>query len=173
MNDLLFGETFLRISLHRMCDLYFLKLSEAFKPLNKEQLWVEQYPGSNSVGGIVMHVTEHIHRNCLRLTEQEHLLGQDFHNFFPNSNFTPEQLLDQMEQQLKSWKQLIIRYINNPNEFNMEHVHHIYHLVEHASYHLAQVIDRIQGITGIKFEFCKQGLNEKFLRDQIEASLIK
>ncbi|GGH26767.1 hypothetical protein [Paenibacillus segetis] len=169
MKDEGFVETFLRISLHRMCDLYFLKLCEAFKPLQQDHLWVEQYPGSNSVGGIVIHVTEHIHRNCLRLTNQEHLLEQGFHEFFPKGDYTPQQLLEQMNEQLNSWKQLIVQYINSPAEFDMEHVHHIYHLVEHASYHLAQVIDRIQGLTGIKFEFCKHGLNEQFLRNKIEA----
>lgn len=172
MNDVLFVETFLRISLHRMCDLYFLKLSEAFKPLNQEQLWMEQYPGSNSVGGIVLHVAEHINRSCIRLEGKDHLLKQGFEDFFPNSNVTPDQVVDQLDQQLILWKELISRYIINPSDFEMEQVHQIYHLVEHAGYHLGQVIYRIQGLTGVKFEFCKHGLNEKFLRDKIEINRI-
>lgn len=164
-----FGTAFLKIALHRVCDLYFLKLKEAFKPVTKEILWREAYENGNSIGGIVLHVCEHVHRSCIRLTEQDQLLKQGFENYFPNQNDTPEEVLHRLEEQLNDWKALMKQYIHNEKEFNLEHLHHLFHMVEHAGYHLGQVIDRIQGSTGVKFEFCKNGLNENYLREKIEA----
>lgn len=61
-------------------------------------------------------------------------------------------------------------YIRRKHALETEHVHHLYHLVEHTGYHLGQIIDRTQTLTGRIFEFCKHGLNEKHLRDKIEET---
>lgn len=54
MNNEALSETFLKITLHRMCDLYFRKLELTLSGLSQNDLWVESYPNSNTIGGIVL-----------------------------------------------------------------------------------------------------------------------
>lgn len=99
-----FEKTFLKISLHRMTDLYFLKLKAVLEDLPNEVLWGESYPGGNSIGSIVLHVAEHIARNCLRLTNAEGQLLPGFENFFPKGAASSRQLIQKFEEQLLEWK---------------------------------------------------------------------
>ena len=47
-------------------------------------------------------------------------------------------------------------------------MHRLFHLVEHTSYHLGQVIDRSKRITQTSFDFCQNGINENNLKLMIE-----
>lgn len=47
----------------------------------------------------------------------------------------------------------------------------IYHLIEHTGYHLGQVVDRVQRITGKRFQFVQNGINEKTLKKYINTEL--
>jgi hypothetical protein len=53
-------------------------------------------------------------------------------------------------------------------QLHKHRLHNLFHLVEHTSYHLGQVVDRAKRITEISFQFCQNGLNEKMLRLIIE-----
>lgn len=167
-----FQKTFLKISLHRMKDLYFLKLRAVLEDLPNEVLWTESYPGGNSIGSIVLHMAEHIARNCLRLTNAEGQLLPGFENFFPKDAASSLQLIQKFEEQLREWEEVMERFLHGECRLSEEHLHQIYHLVEHTGYHLGQIIDRVQGATGRKFHFCENGLNEAFLRGQIDQNLL-
>lgn len=167
-----FEKTFLKISLHRMTDLYFLKLKAVLEDLPNEVLWGESYPGGNSIGSIVLHVAEHIARNCLRLTNAEGQLLPGVENFFPKGAASSRQLIQKFEEQLLEWKKVMERFLHGECRLSEEHLHQIYHLVEHTGYHLGQIIDRVQGATGRKFHFCENGLNEAFLRGRIDQNLL-
>ncbi|AIQ66038.1 hypothetical protein PSTEL_25905 [Paenibacillus stellifer] len=158
---------FLRISLHRMTDLYFPKLKEALQGLSQEHLWQEPYPGGNSIGGIALHVCEHIARNCVRLESKDPKLKPDFEKYFPISEQTADELLMKFGQQLQQWDAVISRYMDGERLLEEEHIHQIYHLVEHTGYHLGQIIDRVQQATGKKFNFVQKGLHEAYLRSKI------
>lgn len=158
---------FLKITLHRMVDLYYAKLKEVLETLPSDSLWTEAYKESNTIGGIVMHVCEHVARNCLRLTEREDELGTGFEEFFPNSKLTSGELLAVFESQLREWSLIMNRYIQHELSLEEEHLHQLYHLVEHTGYHLGQIIDRAQGVLGTKFDFYGKGLNESYLRSKI------
>ncbi len=47
----------------------------------------------------------------------------------------------------------------------------IYHLVEHISYHLGQVIAATEQVTGHKFDFCRRDINEKSLNGVVSDEL--
>ncbi|MNF04884.1 hypothetical protein D3C80_2044960 [compost metagenome] len=51
--------------------------------------------------------------------------------------------------------------------------YNIYHLVEHTAYHLGQIVDRTQRLTGIRFQFVQNGINESGLKEIIEEELRK
>ncbi|MNE89836.1 hypothetical protein D3C80_1872900 [compost metagenome] len=62
------------------------------------------------------------------------------------------------------------KYMNNELQINEEHIHELYHLIEHTGYHLGQIIDRIQAAREHKFEFCKNGINEAYLKKKIDQA---
>lgn len=161
------SDIFLKITLHRIVDLYYAKLREVLETLPSDALWTEAYKESNTIGGIVMHVCEHVARNCLRLTGREDELGNGFEKFFPKESITSHELLQLFDSQLSEWIIIMNRYIQHELTFEDEHLHQLYHLVEHTGYHLGQVIDRAQGVLGKKFDFYGKGLNESYLRSKI------
>lgn len=168
MNDDHVTDIFLKITMHRMCAMYLPKLLLALERLEPEQLWTEAYAGGNTIGGIALHVCEHVRRSCLRLTKQEHLLQADFHRYFPNQELIPSQVAGMLEEQFGAWQDIMSLYLRGEWVFTDEHMHQLYHLVEHTGYHLGQIIDRVQSQTGVKFDFVENGLHEKFLRQRIE-----
>ncbi|MBY6273477.1 MAG: hypothetical protein CW346_14870, partial [Bacillaceae bacterium] len=57
---------------------------------------------------------------------------------------------------------------NMPDEIDM---HSLYHLVEHTGYHLGQIVDRAKRMTKKSFNFCQNGINERNLKERINARL--
>ncbi len=170
MENAMFGSLFLEISVQRMCELYRNKFRAALEHLTAEQLWIQPYDRANTTGGIVLHVTEHIHRNVLRLNERESLLPSGFSHYFPDTYESPEIVMARMDTELASWRETLNRLMEAPLRIQPDYMHDIYHLVEHTSYHLGQVLDRTRAATGIEFDFAHQGLNERNLRGQIEQN---
>lgn len=170
MNNTEFVPLFLRVTLHRMKDLYAPKLKLALAPLTKEVLWSKPGNSGNSIGGIVLHICEHIHRNQLRLTGREEELAAGFERYFPDEDLSATQLLELAERQLRDWEAVMHLYLSGESVFTAEQLHQLYHLVEHTGYHLGQVLDRIQSGTGTTFDFVQKGLNERFLRERVEAN---
>ncbi|MCL9659983.1 hypothetical protein L2089_04750 [Paenibacillus hunanensis] len=168
MENAKFGSLFLEISAQRMCELYRNKFSAALEQLTTEQLWIQPYDGANTTGGIVLHVIEHIHRNVLRLNERESLLPSGFSNYFPDTHETPQIIMLRLDTELALWRETVMRLMENPGMIQDDHMHDIYHLVEHTSYHLGQLLDRTRAATGVEFDFAQNGLNERNLRSQIE-----
>ena len=161
---------FLGITEHRISGLYRAKLIYTLSAVNREQLWSETYPGGNTMGGITLHINEHIHRSCLRLTGRHEQLAAEFQRYFPDAsaNLAPDEIIALLEETVADWRRCLQPYRQGEQEFTREHVHELYHLVEHTGYHLGQIIDRAQALTGIHFDFYGMGLNEQFLRDRIE-----
>ncbi|MGG6310417.1 DinB family protein [Paenibacillus macerans] len=162
------GNLFLKITLHRMCDMYLPKLKMVLGGISQEVLWTEPYPKGNTVGGIALHVCEHIARSCLRLQQLTHQLKPDFESYFPVGGQTAEQLIGLFEQQFQAWEGEMRKLMRGEQRIDAEQIHQLYHLVEHTGYHLGQIIDRIQAATGRKFSFCQNGLNESYLRRLME-----
>ncbi|MBP3038304.1 hypothetical protein J9303_02140 [Bacillaceae bacterium Marseille-Q3522] len=139
------------------------------KKITKAQLWAKPYTDCNTIGGIILHVSEHIGRNCLRLSNKEHLLKNGFESYFPEDELEVVEIIDKFETQLNEWKKIMEKYMKQEYDFKLQHIHDLSHLVEHTGYHLGQVIDRIQAITDDKLQLFKKGLNERYLREKIDA----
>ncbi|NHN34755.1 hypothetical protein [Paenibacillus agricola] len=66
---------FMRISIFRMCEHYLPKLKITLDDLNKEVLWKHETERLNSIGGIVLHVTQHIQRHVIRYSNSDKVEG--------------------------------------------------------------------------------------------------
>ena len=94
---------------------------------------------TNSVGGIVRHVCEHVSRNTNSMPADTRRHG-GIENYFPDTMESPEELVQNVETTFTGWSRAIAELI--AGEGSAVDLHRTYHLVEHTSYHLGEIVDR-------------------------------
>ncbi len=158
---------FLKISLHRMCDHYLPKLLAAIRSENL-----------NSIGGIALHLCEHVRRNALYLREGDASFSRGIEEHFPHLPLSPEKVAARAEQAFGEWRRSMEARLRktgsgcHPEQAKPEdEMHRVYHLVEHTGYHLGQIVDRAKRFSGRSFRFVQGGLNERKLRERIQSAL--
>ncbi|MDA1522837.1 DinB family protein [Bacillus cereus] len=155
-----------KITYHRMQDHYLPKLIQAISFVSEEDLW-KQGDSMNSIGGIVLHICEHIQRNTSRYKNPNIVFEKGIEEYFPVKRQRTELLLQYVEEVFDEWG---TEYIQVCGEKRHIDLHSLLHLVEHTSYHLGQVVDRTKSIKGQQFNFCQNGINEKNLKIRVETS---
>ncbi|BBI34301.1 DinB family protein [Cohnella abietis] len=157
---------FMIISKHRMKSHYYLKFKACLESLNNSQIIFKESESSNSIGGIVIHVIEHIKRNTQRLINPDIKYESGIENLFTDPVQDKEILIEHLQQTFAEFDIAI----SDAASLDM---YNIYHLVEHTGYHLGQVVDRTQRLTGVKFQFVQNGIDEKSLKEAIDKELVK
>lgn len=158
-------EHFVAISTFRMTGHYLPKLVICLESLSDEQIWEDELNGTmlNSIGGIVLHIVEQVSRNTIRFHNPETIFPKGIEDHFPMMNSTKDDLMETLKDvfsQLMNTLEIVDR--KNIDLYNL------YHLVEHTSYHLGQIVDRSQKLVGIKYHFVQNGINEESLKELIE-----
>ncbi|WP_235427302.1 hypothetical protein [Cohnella kolymensis] len=112
---------------------------------------------------------KHIERNHDKYLKSDQRVEnkEGIENYFPVvHDMEPDILINQVKYSFEMWKQLITYLLESKqSSFDM---HSVYHVVEHCGYHLGQIVDRVQRISGQPFQFCQRGINEKNLKDIID-----
>lgn len=129
-------------------------------------MW-KQRDSINSIGGIVLHICEHLQRNTKRYKNPNIVFENGIEEYFPVKRHSTEFLLQYIEEVFDEWGKA---YLQAWEEKKYMDLHSLLHLVEHTSYHLGQVVDRTKFIKGQQFDFCQNGINEKNLRTRVETS---
>ncbi|PFB32266.1 hypothetical protein COJ27_14620 [Bacillus cereus] len=155
-----------KITYHRMQDHYLPKLLQAISLVSEEDLW-KQGDSVNSIGGIVLHICEHIQRNTSRYKNPNIVFEKGIEEYFPVKRQRTEVLLQYVEEVFDEWETAYIQACEEKRHIDL---HSLLHLVEHTSYHLGQVVDRTKFIKGQQLNFCQNGINEKNLRTRVENS---
>ncbi len=155
-----------KISYHRMKGHYLPKLIQAISLVCEEDLW-KQGHSVNSIGGIVLHICEHLQRNTRRYKDPNIVFENGIEEYFPMKKQSSEVLLQYVEEVFGEWEKAYIQLWEEKRHIEL---HGLLHLVEHTSYHLGQIVDRTKLIKGQQFKFCQNGINEKNLRTRIETS---
>ncbi|MBF7152586.1 DinB family protein [Bacillus albus] len=155
-----------KITYHRMKEHYLHKLVQAIRFVSEDELWKEG-ASVNSIGGIVLHICEHIQRNTSRYKDPNIVFEKGIEEYFPVKRQRTEVLLQYVKEVFDEWGKA---YIQAWEEKKYMDLHSVLHLVEHTSYHLGQVVDRTKSIKGQQFHFCQNGINEKNLRTTVETS---
>lgn len=154
------------MSVYRMTYHYLPKLLTCIESLDERRLWEiesgEDGPASNSIGGIILHILEQMKRHVIKLSDPDAMFAVRLSNYFPVTNVSPGQLKEQVEETFKE----LTEGLENVSQFDM---YSLYHLVEHTSYHLGQIIDRSQRLTGLKFQFVQNGINESQLKSLVDG----
>ena len=155
-----------KISYHRMQDHYLPKLVQAIRLVSEEDLWKKE-TSVNSIGGIVLHICEHLQRNTRRYKGPNIVFENGIEEYFPIKHLSSETLLKTVEEIFDEWGKAYIQVWEEKRHIDLQS---LLHLVEHTSYHLGQVVDRTKSIKGQQFNFCQNGINEKNLRTRVETS---
>ncbi|AAS41857.1 MULTISPECIES: DinB family protein [Bacillus] len=155
-----------KITYHRIQAHYLPKLVQAVQFVSEENLW-KQGESVNSIGGIVLHICEHMQRNTSRYKNPNIVFEKGIEEYFPTKRQHTEVLLQYVEKVFDEWGKA---YIQAWEEKRHIELHSLLHLVEHTSYHLGQIVDRTKLIKGQQFNFCQNGINEKNLRTRVETS---
>ncbi|MCZ8512798.1 DinB family protein [Paenibacillus filicis] len=152
------------ISKHRMMNHYYVKLKSCIESLNSDSLWFKEFDQQNSIGGIVMHILEHVKRNTLRLSDPDVIFAKGMEDTFTDAALDKDMLLQELERIFNAFDAAI-------DEAEFIDMYSIYHLVEHTGYHLGQIVDRAQRMTGRRYQFVQNGIHEKALKDQVDRDL--
>jgi uncharacterized damage-inducible protein DinB len=147
---------FMQISFHRIYDHYQPKLLQAIQSLTVEELWETEANVQNSIGGIVLHICEHLKRNAMRYSNREVSFSKGIEDYFPGLALSPQELSIVVQDTLNHWKDELAKLKNN-NGFGIGDMHSLYHLVEHTGYHLGQIVDRVKRVKYSSFQFAKMG----------------
>lgn len=160
-------DLFIKISQQRMYSHYLPKLSNCIDELSFEALWSKENLILNSIGGIVLHICEHVKRNSIRFSQQNHPgFGAGIEDHFPDLNLSPDELNRKVQEVFDEFNTVMNNLIESiPNEIDM---HSLFHLVEHTGYHLGQIVDRTKMTTNKLFNFCQNGISERNLKAIIE-----
>jgi hypothetical protein len=121
----------------------------------------------NSIGGIVLHIGQHIKRHVIRYSNSGKVEG-GIENYFPDEVATSStDLIQFITERFNSWGEVMTDYTEGIKDEKNIDMFDIYHLVEHTGYHLGQIIDRIQRLMDRNFQFVQNGINERSLKDLI------
>jgi hypothetical protein len=156
---------FTRISIFRMCEHYLPKLNIALDRVDKDILWKHEKETLNSIGGIVLHVGQHIQRHVIRYSKNGKAEG-GIESYFPDEvDVCSSDLIQFLTDRFNSWRDVMADYTEGIEDEKNLDMFDIYHLVEHTGYHLGQIIDRVQRLTDRNFQFVQNGINERSLKD--------
>ena len=90
-----------KISYHRMQDHYLPKLVQAIRLVSEEDLWKKE-TSVNSIGGIVLHICEHLQRNTRRYKDPNTVFENGIEEYFPVKQISSEALLKLLKKYLMS-----------------------------------------------------------------------
>jgi hypothetical protein len=156
-------QQFIVISKHRLMSHYLPKFDACLEKINEDGLWHKETGRSNSIGGIILHIVEHIKRNTERLRNRNIRFENGIEHYFPDAGMSCGQLRQEMKTVFEKFAKVLEQ--SPPETVDM---YNVYHLVEHTGYHLGQVVDRVQMHTRQAFEFVQNGINERILREKVE-----
>lgn len=164
-----FLHSFIKISLHKMVDHYLIQLQHALDGLTNEQLWKTPSEHMHSIGSIALHIVEHLDRHMMKLKNKDHELDEGIEHFFPNERMDSTEITMILIDAFVEWGELLLKISQNEKRRNELDIHGLYHLVEHTSYHLGQIMDRVKLETGKSFDFAGKGF-EQYFEDMIEQN---
>ncbi|SFS77516.1 hypothetical protein [Paenibacillus sp. BC26] len=102
---------FTRISIFRMCEHYLPKLRITLDNVENEVLWKHEVEHLNSIGGIVLHVGQHIQRHIVKYSINGSTDG-GIENYFPDEAQTSAaELIQIITERFNSWREVMTDYI--------------------------------------------------------------
>lgn len=116
---------------------YLPKLKTALVCVEKV-LWRHENETLNSIGGIVLHVGQHIQRHIIRYSNSGKVEG-GIENYFPDEVTTfSSDLIQFITERFNSWREVMTEYLEGNND---EKISICLIFIEHTGYHLGQIIE--------------------------------
>lgn len=149
----------------RMTDHYLPKLLACLEALDERLLW-DSAGHPNTIGGVTYHLLEHVKRNTERLEKPDVSFARGIESYFPDYRTSVAELMETSQHVFARFQAAISRV--RPETVNLPA---LLHLMEHTGYHLGQIVDRTQRLTGKRFQFVGRGIHERALTALVEKDL--
>jgi len=169
---------FLTISRCRVREHYGPKLRQCLEALGPDALWhLDDEHVGRPIGAIVRHLLEHIQRHITWIhTGARPSAPARLEDFFPTTGELPAALAECAADIIATWDDAMAGLIRQVAEIgvlpsNGPGIDAIYHLVEHVSYHLGQVVVLTAKAAKREFAFCQRGINEAGLAKAVDAEM--
>lgn len=98
-----------KITYHRMQDHYLPKLIQVISFVSEEDLW-KQGDSVNSIGGIILHICEHIQRNTSRYKNPNIVFEKGIEEYFPVKDNVLSFCYSTLKKYLMNGEQNIYKY---------------------------------------------------------------
>jgi uncharacterized damage-inducible protein DinB len=160
---------FVKISRYRIKHHYLAKLMASLDALDDEAIWEKPSDACNSIGGTVLHILEQLRRKIDAFSSEEALhegSSKGIEDCFPQETTPKTELMAQVTELFDQFDSVLARIHESPDPEQEDPLGMpvLYHVVEHTSYHLGQIILMAELRTGKRFDFVRNGINEAQLR---------
>lgn len=144
---------------------YRAKTRACLDALDAVALWEVPGPTANAVAGTLLHVAEHFER-LARTQRGEDAPAAGLEGYFPRESLSKEALVRCVEGAYDALSEALtaIEDTADPAAADRIGLERLLHCVEHAAYHLGQVVLLTKLRTRSAFDFAQSGLNESQLR---------
>ena len=164
---------FVNISRYRIKHHYHTKLMASLDALDDEAVWEKPSDACNSIGGTVLHILEQLRRRIAVFSDEDarhENLSKGIEGHFPQEMIPKTELMAQVTELFDQFDSVLtgIQESPDPEQEDPLGMPVLYHVVEHTSYHLGQIILMAESRTGKRFDFVKNGINEAQLRRLLE-----
>lgn len=101
---------FTRISIFRMCEYYLPKFKIALDSVDKDILWKHEKDTPHSIGGIVLHIGQHIQRHVIRYSNSGKV-ENGIENYFPDEvAISSIELIQFITERFNTWREVMNDY---------------------------------------------------------------
>lgn len=163
-----FHQTFVTICRYRVHNHYRAKLVSCLEVLHDEDLWRKD-TGGNSIESIAHHMLAHVHlfeSIVLQSPEGKEMPVKGIEGDFPERRQGRDALRAEVDEGFNRFDGVLATLHDSdaPECVEPANLNRLFHVVEHLSYHLGQIVMLTRMRTGHEFHFVEAGINEAQLR---------
>jgi uncharacterized damage-inducible protein DinB len=158
--DQKFGKAFIECSRERLMDSLLPKIIHCLSLLPEEEIWKRSNENVNSVGNIVLHLCGNVHQWITSGIGGEKDSRRRGDEFRKGISMSKSELKRKLEITLKEADEVLEKFdtgqlkeIKKIQGFEETCLEAIYHVVEHFSYHVGQVVHVTKTILDKDLEF--------------------
>ena len=147
MTDLSIGETFIRYARQMLSEDYLPKIRVCLNALSEEDVWWRAHETNNSVGNLLLHLSGNVRQWIVSSLGGEKDLRNRPAEFAARGSLKKQELLQRLEETLREADETLARFdVSHLTErraiqgMEVTCLDAIFHVVEHFSGHVGQII---------------------------------
>ena len=158
--DTSIGEAFIRYARHELSESYLPKIQRCLELLNEEDVWWRAHETNNSIGNLLLHLSGNVRQWIISgLGGKEDLRNRPA-EFAARGSYSKQELLQGLVSTIREADQTLASFDTNRllekrtiQGFDVTCLDVIFHVVEHCSGHVGQIVFVTKYRTGEDLKF--------------------